>query len=53
VAQAIEREIARRAVVLGQPVELMGRVTFPRIGTLPYLLPLAPYGYLWFSLVEM
>jgi maltose alpha-D-glucosyltransferase/alpha-amylase len=35
-----------------QPVELMGRVTFPRIGTLPYLLTLAPYGYLWFSLVE-
>jgi maltose alpha-D-glucosyltransferase / alpha-amylase len=34
------------------PVELMGRVTFPRIGTLPYLLTLAPYGYLWFDLVE-
>jgi maltose alpha-D-glucosyltransferase/alpha-amylase len=34
------------------PVELMGRVTFPRIGTLPYLLTLAPYGYLWFDLLE-
>ena len=35
-----------------QPVELAGRVTFPRIGTLPYLLTLAPYGYLWFELIE-
>jgi maltose alpha-D-glucosyltransferase/alpha-amylase len=35
-----------------QPIELMGRVTFPRIGTLPYLLTLAPYGYLWFELAE-
>ena len=34
------------------PIELMGRVTFPRIGTLPYLLTLAPYGYLWFELVD-
>jgi maltose alpha-D-glucosyltransferase/alpha-amylase len=34
------------------PIELMGRVPFPRIGSLPYLLTLAPYGYLWFDLTE-
>ena len=35
-----------------QPVEMMGRVPFPRIGSLPYLLTLGPYGYLWFDLSE-
>jgi maltose alpha-D-glucosyltransferase/alpha-amylase len=34
------------------PIELMGRVTFPPIGTVPYLLTLAPFGYLWFELAE-
>jgi maltose alpha-D-glucosyltransferase/alpha-amylase len=34
------------------PVELLGRVPFPRIGELPYLLTLAPHGFLWFQLVE-
>jgi maltose alpha-D-glucosyltransferase/alpha-amylase len=33
-------------------VELTGRVTFPRIGSLPYLLTLAPYGYLWFEITD-
>jgi maltose alpha-D-glucosyltransferase/alpha-amylase len=33
-----------------QPIELLGRVPFPSIGTLPYLLTLAPYGFLWFDL---
>ena len=32
------------------PVELTGRVRFPPIGELPYLLTLAPYGFLWFQL---
>jgi maltose alpha-D-glucosyltransferase / alpha-amylase len=34
------------------PVELLGRVRFPRIGELPYMLTLAPHGFLWFSLEE-
>ncbi len=32
------------------PVEMMGKVRFPRIGELPYLLTLAPYGFYWFAL---
>jgi maltose alpha-D-glucosyltransferase / alpha-amylase len=35
-----------------QPIELLGRVPFPPIGQLPYLLTLAPYGFLWFDLSE-
>jgi maltose alpha-D-glucosyltransferase/alpha-amylase len=34
------------------PVELVGRVPFPRIGELPYLLTLAGHGFYWFQLVE-
>jgi maltose alpha-D-glucosyltransferase/alpha-amylase len=32
------------------PVELLGRVQFPPIGELPYLLTLNPYAFFWFSL---
>ncbi|MDR5683262.1 MAG: maltose alpha-D-glucosyltransferase [Armatimonadota bacterium] len=32
------------------PVELFGRVAFPRIGALPYLLTLGPHAFYWFSL---
>ena len=32
------------------PVELLGKVHFPRIGELPYLLTLAPHGFYWFAL---
>jgi len=32
------------------PIELLGRVPFPRIGALPYFVTLAPYGFYWFSL---
>jgi maltose alpha-D-glucosyltransferase/alpha-amylase len=32
------------------PVELQGRVEFPHIGELPYLLTLPPHGFLWFEL---
>ena len=35
-----------------QPIELLGRVPFPRVGQLPYLLTLAPYGFLWFDLSQ-
>ncbi len=31
------------------PVELLGRVPFPRIGELPYFVTLAPYGFYWFE----
>jgi maltose alpha-D-glucosyltransferase/alpha-amylase len=32
----------------GVPVELLGRVTFPQIGELPYLLTLSGHGFYWF-----
>ena len=34
------------------PMEVLGRVPFPTIGEDPYMVTLAPYGYLWFDLVE-
>jgi maltose alpha-D-glucosyltransferase/alpha-amylase len=34
------------------PVELSGGTAFPRLGQLPYLLTLPPYGFLWFCLSE-
>jgi maltose alpha-D-glucosyltransferase / alpha-amylase len=35
------------------PIELMGRVPFPRIGELPYFITLPPYGFYWFELVDL
>jgi maltose alpha-D-glucosyltransferase/alpha-amylase len=35
------------------PVELLGRVHFPRIGELPYFVTVAPYGFYWFALVDV
>jgi len=32
------------------PVELLGEVTFPRIGELPYFITLGPHGFYWFRL---
>jgi maltose alpha-D-glucosyltransferase / alpha-amylase len=34
------------------PIEMVGRVRFPPIGELPYMLTLAPHGFLWFSLED-
>jgi maltose alpha-D-glucosyltransferase/alpha-amylase len=34
------------------PTEMFGGTPFPPIGTLPYLVTLGPYGYLWFELVD-
>ncbi|HWL35899.1 MAG TPA: maltose alpha-D-glucosyltransferase [Frankiaceae bacterium] len=34
------------------PVEVVGRVHFPRIGELPYLLTLAGHGSYWFELID-
>jgi maltose alpha-D-glucosyltransferase/alpha-amylase len=33
------------------PIELLGRVPFPRIGELPYFVTLGPYHFYWFQLV--
>jgi maltose alpha-D-glucosyltransferase / alpha-amylase len=47
-AQPVELDLSRyggRA-----PVEMLGKVTFPRIGDLPYLLTLAGHDFYWFSL---
>ncbi|MFV0622997.1 maltose alpha-D-glucosyltransferase [Sphingomonas sp. ac-8] len=34
------------------PVELLGSTPFPKVGQLPYLLTLPPYGFLWFRLAS-
>jgi len=34
------------------PVEVLGRVPFPVISDEPYTIALAPYGYLWFELLD-
>ncbi|HEY9446249.1 MAG TPA: maltose alpha-D-glucosyltransferase, partial [Burkholderiales bacterium] len=47
-AQPVELELGRyRGRV---PVELLGRVAFPPVGDLPYLLTLPAYGFYWFRL---
>src|SRR6185437_16931229 len=33
------------------PREMLGRTRFPRIGDLPYLVTLPPYGFFWFQLL--
>jgi maltose alpha-D-glucosyltransferase/alpha-amylase len=33
-----------------RPIEMFGRVVFPPIGDLPYLLTLAPHTFYWFSM---
>jgi maltose alpha-D-glucosyltransferase / alpha-amylase len=34
------------------PVEMIGRVQFPPIGDLPYLLTLGPHDFFWFELTD-
>ncbi|HEY2172891.1 MAG TPA: maltose alpha-D-glucosyltransferase [Mycobacteriales bacterium] len=34
------------------PIELTGRVRFPQIGVLPYMLTLAGHGFYWFELAK-
>jgi len=36
-----------------QPVELFGRIRFPKIGDLPYLITFGPHGFYWFELRSM
>ncbi len=49
-AQFVELDLSEYAGA--RPVELLGHTEFPRIGELPYLLTLSPYGYYWFSIVH-
>jgi maltose alpha-D-glucosyltransferase / alpha-amylase len=49
-AQYVELDLSRFEG--RNPVEIFGRTRFPSIGTLPYLLTLAPRGFYWFQLVE-
>jgi maltose alpha-D-glucosyltransferase / alpha-amylase len=47
-AQAVELDMSPwRGRV---PQEMLGRTKFPRIGELPYLVTLPPYGFFWFQL---
>jgi maltose alpha-D-glucosyltransferase/alpha-amylase len=34
------------------PIELLGRVPFPKIGELPYFITLGAYSFYWFQLVD-
>ena len=34
------------------PIELTGRVEFPQIGVLPYMLTLSGHGFYWFELAK-
>jgi maltose alpha-D-glucosyltransferase/alpha-amylase len=47
-AQPVELDLRRFNGMT--PVELLGKVHFPSIGELPYLLTLAPHGFYWFAL---
>jgi maltose alpha-D-glucosyltransferase / alpha-amylase len=47
-AQAVELDLGEFEGYI--PEEMLGRSPFPRIGTLPYLLTLAPRGWFWFQL---
>src|SRR6476469_850213 len=47
-AQAVELDLA--AWKGRTPQEMLGRTKFPRIGELPYLITLPPYGFFWFLL---
>ncbi len=49
-AQAVELDM--RAWEGRIPQEMLGRTRFPRIGELPYLVTLPPYGFFWFSLTQ-
>ena len=49
-AQYVELDLCRFAGRV--PVELIGRVHFPPIGELPYLLTLGPHDFFWFELTD-
>jgi maltose alpha-D-glucosyltransferase/alpha-amylase len=47
-AQAVELDLSAWKGRI--PQEMLGRSRFPRIGELPYLVTLPPYGFYWFEL---
>jgi maltose alpha-D-glucosyltransferase/alpha-amylase len=47
-AQAVELDVSAWKGRI--PQEMLGRTNFPRIGDLPYLVTLPPYGFFWFQL---
>src|SRR6202522_2083993 len=49
-AQAAEIDLSRWRG--RQPLEMIGRSSFPPIGDHPYLITLAPYGFFWLRLCE-
>ena len=49
-AQAVELDMSAWKGRI--PQEMLGRTKFPRIGELPYLVTLPPYGFFWFSLLR-
>jgi maltose alpha-D-glucosyltransferase / alpha-amylase len=49
-AQPVQLSLARFAGKT--PIELLGRVPFPKIGELPYLLTVGGHGFYWFKLVD-
>jgi maltose alpha-D-glucosyltransferase/alpha-amylase len=49
-AQAVELDMSQWKGRI--PQEMLGRTKFPRIGELPYLVTLPPYGFFWFSLLS-
>jgi maltose alpha-D-glucosyltransferase/alpha-amylase len=48
-AQAAELDLS--AWMGSVPQEMLGRARFPRIGSEPYTVTLAPYGFFWFQLI--
>jgi maltose alpha-D-glucosyltransferase/alpha-amylase len=49
-AQPVELDLRRFDGCV--PVELVGRVHFPRIGELPYLLTMTPHAFYWFLITS-
>jgi maltose alpha-D-glucosyltransferase/alpha-amylase len=49
-AQAVELDLSAWKGRI--PQEMLGRTRFPRIGELPYLITLPPYGFFWFRLEQ-
>jgi maltose alpha-D-glucosyltransferase/alpha-amylase len=47
-AQVVELDLSDLEGAL--PIEMFGHSLFPRIGELPYMLTLSPYGFYWFRL---
>ena len=49
-AQAVELDLTQWEGRI--PQEMLGRINFPPIGHLPYLVTLPPFGFFWFQLNE-